>query len=286
MVAKPITDNHGRKLLLGFTITLNNFVKQHTVSTDDASYVVVTDSGKILPMFKSVIGQTELDRLLSNDTYLSADSWQSRKYLVSSANYYGPPWKLVRIEPLSDVIALELNHILSYVPIGIVLLVLLTFILIIALHYGLAKPLKAFIRIINSTNTRDVKYRLPYHRPDELGMIAKAYNDLLSTVENNYQNLESQVALRTRELKAAQVAAEVQNERKTEQMTMISHEVRTPLNGIIGALDLIEANPNLDTATLVRTAKGCSHSLLEMINNILDFRSIEQGQMRLILEKN
>lgn len=285
MVAKPVTDNHGRKLLLGFTITLNNMVKPHTKSTDNAFYVVINDDGTILPMFKSVIGQTELNRLLANDMKSPTDFLQSRKYLVSSANYYGPPWKLVRIEPLSDVIALELNHILSYVSIGIVLLLLLTFILIITLHYGLAKPLKAFIRIINSTNTGDVKYRLPYHRPDELGMIAKAYNDLLSTVENNYQNLESQVALRTRELKAALIEAEVQNERKTEQMTMISHEVRTPLNGIIGALDLIEANPNLDRTTLVRTAKGCSHSLLEMINNILDFRSIEQGPIRLILEK-
>ena len=73
------------------------------------------------------------------------------------------------------MISLELNHIISYVPIGIALLAILTLILILTLHYGLAKPLKSFIGIMNSTNTRDVKYRLPYHRPDELGMIAKAY---------------------------------------------------------------------------------------------------------------
>ena len=51
IVAKPITDKHGRKLLLGFTIALNKFVKDHAELSDNAFYIVMTDDGKILPMF-------------------------------------------------------------------------------------------------------------------------------------------------------------------------------------------------------------------------------------------
>ncbi|MCL9783985.1 ATP-binding protein [Vibrio sp. S4M6] len=281
MVGRIIIDRHGRKLLMGYSTHLKKFVQQHPKSAAGAFNIVITDEGKILPIFKPRLSQAKLDSLLAEKNSSDYNSWRAHKYLISVASYYGPSWKLVRIEPEAAVISLEVKHFISYIPYGLGLFFALALVLLVTLHYGLAKPLREFIRIISSTSTRDFKYRLPYEREDELGMIAKSYNKLLSTIEFNYQNLEAKVALRTQELKNARIAAEQENELKSIHLTMISHEVRTPLNGIIGALDLIEANPVNFNPNLVRTAKRCSHSLLEMINNLLDFRRIEQGQMQL-----
>ena len=61
---------------------------------------------------------------------------------------------------------------------------------------------------------------------------------------------------------------------------MMSHEVRTPLNGILGSAHLLAASElseeQLDNA---RTIEGCGRSLLTVLDDILDYSKIEAGKM-------
>ncbi len=60
----------------------------------------------------------------------------------------------------------------------------------------------------------------------------------------------------------------------------LSHEIRNPLNGIIGTMDLL-SKTNLDHNQLnyINNIKTSSYILLEILNNILDLSRIEKGKM-------
>ncbi len=101
------------------------------------------------------------------------------------------------------------------------------------------------------------------------------------------QKLESQIGVlqareaALRESMAAQKAAEESNEQKSEFLAMISHEVRTPLGGVIGMLRLAKKDPSLsaDTRNKLRISLGNAEVLLHIINDILDFSRLEAGKM-------
>src|ERR1051326_2756628 len=69
---------------------------------------------------------------------------------------------------------------------------------------------------------------------------------------------------------------------KSEFVANMSHEVRTPLNGIIGMTDLIlDSGLTAEQADCLRMVKVSSDSLLSLINEVLDFSKIEAGKFQL-----
>lgn len=61
----------------------------------------------------------------------------------------------------------------------------------------------AFVDVINKTATAPLSTRLPEQRLDELDSIAGAFNQLLDTLQVQYDNLENKVAERTQALNEA-----------------------------------------------------------------------------------
>lgn len=69
---------------------------------------------------------------------------------------------------------------------------------------------------------------------DELTELTKTFNDMSDELLKQYTVLDDKVAERTRELEISKKAAEAANESKTLFIANISHELKTPLNGILG----------------------------------------------------
>lgn len=74
------------------------------------------------------------------------------------------------------------------------------------------------------------------------------------------------------------------NRAKSEFLANMSHEIRTPLNSIIGVSNILSKSKKLDEAqrhNLLRTLQNSSISLMDLINDILDFAKIESGELKI-----
>lgn len=81
-------------------------------------------------------------------------------------------------------------------------------------------------------------------------------------------------------LSAARVRAEEANRAKTRFLANMSHEMRTPLNGIIGMLDLLKGTPlSTEQEELTNTIDDSAHTLLFLMQDVLDLSKIEAGKV-------
>jgi PAS domain S-box-containing protein len=89
------------------------------------------------------------------------------------------------------------------------------------------------------------------------------------------------------ELKRARAAAEKANLAKSAFLSSMSHELRSPLNAILGFAQLINSDTPPPTPSQAASIDQILHAgwyLLELINEILDLAQIESGKLALSLE--
>ena len=84
-------------------------------------------------------------------------------------------------------------------------------------------------------------------------------------------------------LTLARDEAESANRAKTEFLQRMSHDIRTPINGIIGMVDIASASPSdMDKQTECRAKiRDASSLLLDLVNEILDMSKLESGRVTL-----
>lgn len=96
------------------------------------------------------------------------------------------------------------------------------------------------------------------------------------TIENPDMKLIAQ-------LNEARDQAEKANNAKSEFLSNMSHEVRTPLNAIVGfSQALLEEDINNNAKEEVKDIVSASSSLLEIVNGILDISKIESGKLEIV----
>ncbi|KAJ5707813.1 hypothetical protein N7488_007614 [Penicillium malachiteum] len=121
---------------------------------------------------------------------------------------------------------------------------------------------------------------------DELTELTKTFNEMSDELTIQYHRLEERVAERTRELEKAKQAAETANESKTLFIANISHELKTPLNGILGMCAVCMGDEDL--SRIKRSLKVVYQSgdlLLHLLNDLLTFSKNQIDQAIQLDEK-
>lgn len=136
---------------------------------------------------------------------------------------------------------------------------------------------------------RNYALRAARHGHDEIGLLVDAFNTMLEQVERHERQLtvqqgelERTVRERTTALDTAKARVERASRAKNEFLAGVTHELRTPMNAVIGMVDITlctDLSPKQrEYLNLVRSS---ARSLLGVVNGVLDFSKLEAGRLTL-----
>lgn len=123
--------------------------------------------------------------------------------------------------------------------------------------------------------------------------VKKGAQDYLRKDELNNKDLERSICYSIErhtlisQLEAAKAVAEKANQAKSEFLAVMSHEFRTPMNGIIGSLSILEQEEESlpeSVKEMHQLMRKCADSQLSLILDVLDFSAIEADKMEIINE--
>ena len=118
-------------------------------------------------------------------------------------------------------------------------------------------------------------------------ILIKSFNKMIKKiisinkeVHDLNNSLEKKVKVRTKALKEQTNIAKNATKAKSDFLANMSHEIRTPLNAILGFVSLLKDNhTDEDKIKYINTIDNSSHTLLGIINDILDMSKIENGKL-------
>ncbi|WP_421847700.1 ATP-binding protein [Marinomonas sp.] len=170
--------------------------------------------------------------------------------------------------------------------------------LLLIVHFMVTRHLEYMAHYTRSIGAGNLKQKLvlPHKtqrsESDEIDSVVNAMNDMREAIladikqkdvieaELRYHRdqLQEQVSRRTRRLQDAKESAEKANLAKSQFLATMSHEIKTPLNGILGMVELLQSQPHLpQNADKLAAIYQSGEALLEILNGLLDYARLEEG---------
>lgn len=139
-------------------------------------------------------------------------------------------------------------------------------------------------RLIRPDGQERVIESYGYIEIDEHGLAISVFGTFHDVTERKLVEIERKIYLEN--LQRALDEAEAATRIKSDFVANITHEIRTPLGAMIGAAELISKTTLTDKQErYVQLVREAGISLLDMVNDVLDFSKIEQGMMSVKAER-
>jgi signal transduction histidine kinase len=168
------------------------------------------------------------------------------------------------------------NRLAHQAAIGGLIAVILTPILLILLGLWIAKivaePLRRTVDAASSVAAGDFDVRLDERRRDEFGDLGRAFNAMTVALATSRSELIDRAD-----------SLERSEQHKSELISMVSHEVRTPLASVLGFTRLLLERdiPEEDRRRYLQIIDAEATRLASLVSDFLDARLIEEGQFEL-----
>lgn len=153
------------------------------------------------------------------------------------------------------------------------------------------RPIRQLRALANNIAEGNLDARSSIKSGDEYEKLANAFNHMLDVLQDSRNQLavaNRQLDAKITELSDRNIELFEANKLKSEFLANMTHEVRTPLNAILGFAQLLYEKPGADVEKSRRYAQNIiasGRSLLNLINDLLDLAKAEAGRMELHVEK-
>jgi signal transduction histidine kinase len=175
----------------------------------------------------------------------------------------------------------------------------------------ITRPIEELLKGIRIVGKGDLGHTLDVRNPEEVGLLAAAFNDMVARIRSTQQILDQRVEERTTDLR--QKTGDLERSRKaliymlddmnelnerlrelyaikSDFTSMVSHELRTPLTAIAEGINIVldgTAGPIGDEQReFLGLAKKNVLRLTRLINDVLEFSKIEAGRLAYVMEEH
>ncbi len=310
ILADTLSANSQRPLILGeyskIDTLLKSLIHQNNIH---AAYVFDRHGEAVAEYLTQQDSRFVLQSLKSDFNPVQKNFWTTSitEHLLSSTDHFSLFAPIFyEDESIGSLYLLsDLDRLYGHLS-GVAFAVTLSFLLLISFSWLLAgwlqKPisiplirLSSLMEKISSGGDYSVRAKKQSH--DEIGVLVDGFNQMLQQIEleqarltEHQLHLEQLVADRTAELRSvvtdleqAREQAETANEAKSHFLSRMTHELRTPLIGVLGMNELMLRTPLTERQKLlVDTIQKSGQQLLHLISDILDFSKIEVGKLSLV----
>jgi signal transduction histidine kinase/DNA-binding NarL/FixJ family response regulator len=114
---------------------------------------------------------------------------------------------------------------------------------------------------------------LPTNRKDEIGILANTFSKMKVKIDQN-----------VRQLNTALEKEKIARKQRDEFLQNMSHEMRTPLNAILGLTKLLYKNAPEPQLPIINALERSSNSLAGLVYDVLDHQKLVEGKLQIQLE--